>query len=220
MARKKTNQTSQLQNGQAQNAQNQNGQFASNSQNLGQGQTRGQNSNFGNSNIMQNQNENYNQNLNNAEQLNGYAQNANDYNLNENANQQNGQNANVNGNQSCNANGTYQNSTNGAGNGQNPFVNVEKDAGKAKEKKERNWVIKAGNMAILASSLSLVIDVVHKLLRMVLIAYSGLIIFLYVLAGILSIFALFASIKYGFKQKGITVDAFFTGISFVALILI
>lgn len=196
MARKKTNQTNQLQNGQAQNAQKQNEQFDLNSQNLGQ--TSGQNSNLNNSNIMQNQNKNYNQNLNanqnpnNAEQSNGYAQNAN-YNLNENANQQNGQ---------------------------NPFVNVEKDAGKAKEKKERNWVINAGNMAILASSLSLVIDVVHKLLRMVLIAYSGLIIFLYVLAGILSIFALFASIKYGFKQKGITVDAFFTGISFVALILI
>ena len=211
MARKKTNQTSQMQNAQLQNAQNQNGQFAINSQNLGQ--TGGQNSNLNNSNIMQNQNENYNQNLNasqnlnNAEQSNGYAQNAN---------QQNGQNA----NQSCNANGACQNATNGAGNGQNPFVNVEKDAGKAKEKKERNWVINAGNMAILASSLSLVIDVVHKLLRMVLIAYSGLIIFLYILAGILSIFALFASIKYGFKQKGITVDAFFTGISFVALILI
>lgn len=219
MARKKTNQTNQLQNG-----QNQNGQFASNSQNLGQ--ISGQNSNLNNSNIMQNQNENYNQNLNatqnlnNAEQSNGYAQNANNYNLNENANQQNGQNANLNANQNCNLNGACQNATNGAGNGQNPFVNVEKDAGKAKEKKERNWVINAGNMAILASSLSLVIDVVHKLLRMVLIAYSGLIIFLYVLAGILSIFALFASIKYGFKQKGITVDAFFTGISFVALILI
>ena len=186
MARKKTNQTNQLQNGQAQNVQNQNGQFDLNSQNLGQAS--GQNSNLNNNNIMQNQNENYNQNLN--------------------------------ANQNCNANGVCQNATKGAENGQNPFVNVEKDAGKAKEKKERNWVINAGNMAILASSLSLVIDVVHKLLRMVLIAYSGLIIFLYVLAGILSIFALFASIKYGFKQKGITVDAFFTGISFVALILI
>lgn len=106
------------------------------------------------------------------------------------------------------------------GRNKNPFINVENDAHKAKEKKERNWVINAGNMAILASSLSLVIDVIHKLLRLVLIAYSGLIIFLYVLAGILSIFALIASIKYGFKQKTITVDAFFTGISFVTLILI
>lgn len=110
--------------------------------------------------------------------------------------------------------------TQNANTNSNPFVNVVKDENKAKEKKERNWVINAGNIAILASSLSIVVDVIHKLLRMILVAYSGLIIFLYIIAGVLSILALFASIKYGFKQKSITVDAYFTGISFITLILI
>lgn len=89
-----------------------------------------------------------------------------------------------------------------------------------KQKKERNWVINTGNMAIIASSLSLVIDVIHKLLRMVLVAYSGLIIFLYILSGILSVFALIACIKYGFKSKTLFIDAYLTGVSFIALILI
>ena len=89
-----------------------------------------------------------------------------------------------------------------------------------KQKKERNWVINTGNMAIIASSLSIVIDVIHKLLRMILYAYSGLIIFMYIISGILSVFALIACIKNAFKYKQISIDAYFTGISFIMLILI
>ena len=81
-------------------------------------------------------------------------------------------------------------------------------------------VTNTGNMAIIAGGLSIIIDVVHKLLRMLLVAYSGVIVFLYILAGILSVFALFACVKNGLKNKQITLDAYITGISFVTLILI
>ena len=96
----------------------------------------------------------------------------------------------------------------------------QQNAESEKQKKERNWIINTGNMAIIASSLSLMINVIHKLLRLVLVVYGGLIVFLYILAGIFSVFALFACIKYGFKSKQITLDAYLTGISFIALILI
>ena len=89
-----------------------------------------------------------------------------------------------------------------------------------KQRKERNWVINTGNMAIIASSLSIVIDVLHKLLRMVLYAYSGLIIFMYIISGALCVFALIACIKNAFKYKQISIDAYFTGISFIMLILV
>ncbi|MGN1227337.1 MAG: hypothetical protein ACI4TX_01700 [Christensenellales bacterium] len=194
-------------NGNVQNVAKQNYQANDNVQNYIQSNNDMQN--YGQSNNMQSvsqsqqyveqmQNENLNDNLQNQNmQYNGtYAQNQNT--LNDSTNVQN-----------ANANEQNQNGQNS-----NTVQNEEKT------KKERNWVINTGNTAILASSLSLAIDVVHKLLRMVLIASTGIIIFLYILAGILSVFALIASIKYGFKSKEITIDAYLTGISFIALILI
>lgn len=89
-----------------------------------------------------------------------------------------------------------------------------------KEKRQRNFVINSANMAIIASSIALALNVIHKLLRMLLVVSAGLIVTLYVLAGILCFIALFSAIKYGFKEKSITVDAFLTGIAFVTLILI
>ena len=97
---------------------------------------------------------------------------------------------------------------------QNQDIKIEK------EKKERNWVINTGNIAIIASGLSIVLDVLHKLLRMTVYAYGGLIIFLYIVSGVFSVFALLACIKNAFKYKQISIDAYFTGISFIMLILI
>lgn len=184
-------------NGNVQNVAKQNYQANDNMQNYGQSnnmQSVSQSQQY----MEQMQNENLNDNLQNRNmQYNGtYAPNQNT--LNDSINVQN-----------ANANEQNQNGQNS-----NTVQNEEKT------KKERNWVINTGNIAILASSLSLAIDVVHKLLRMVLIASTGIIIFLYILAGILSVFALIASIKYGFKSKEITIDAYLTGISFIALILI
>lgn len=97
---------------------------------------------------------------------------------------------------------------------QNSNIKIEK------EKKERNWVINTGNIAIIASGLSIVLDVLHKLLRMTVYTYGGLIVFLYIISGVLSVFALLACVKNAFKYKQISIDAYFTGVSFIMLILI
>lgn len=107
----------------------------------------------------------------------------------------------------------------------NSGQNLQKNAKNSEKndentKKERNWIINTGNIAIIASSLAIVIDVINKLIRMLLIVSNGLIVFMYIIAGILTTFALIACIKNGFKAKEFTIDAYFTGVAFVLLILI
>lgn len=90
----------------------------------------------------------------------------------------------------------------------------------SKSKKEMEFKINSGNIAIIASSISLLLSVVNRLLRMLVLVSPGLIIFLYILSGILSFFALFCCIKNTIQNKQIAVDSYFCGISIVVLILI
>jgi len=86
--------------------------------------------------------------------------------------------------------------------------------------KEREFKINSGNLAIISSSLSLVLSAVNKLLRMLVLISGGLIIFLYIISALLSFFALFNCIKFAMKEKQITVDSYLCGISILVLILI
>jgi len=84
-----------------------------------------------------------------------------------------------------------------------------------------NFQISSKNLAIYASCLSMTISIVHKLLRMFSFGYLGLIIMLYVVAGILSFFALICTIKHAkTKDSCFTVDNYFCGISLVLLLLV
>lgn len=97
---------------------------------------------------------------------------------------------------------------------------VQKIVSTSGTKTERNWVINTGNIAVLSSSLSLVLAVINKLVRMLLLIDNGLVIFMYILSAVLSTLALVACIKNGFKAKDYTIDAYLTGVSFIVLILI
>ena len=98
--------------------------------------------------------------------------------------------------------------------------NNKVEENKQKSQKEREFKINSGNEAIFASSIALVLSAVNKLLRMLVLVSGGLIIFLYVISALLSFFALFSCIKNAMKEKNITVDSYFCGISLLVLILI
>lgn len=89
-----------------------------------------------------------------------------------------------------------------------------------KSKKEKEFKINSGNIAIISSSLGLLLCTITKLLRILLALTGGIIIFLYIISAILIFFALFASVKNSMKNELITVDSFFTGVALIVLILI
>lgn len=96
----------------------------------------------------------------------------------------------------------------------------KKQGEEKKQKKEIDFKINSGNIAVISSSLALLLSTVNKLLRMLVLVSAGLVIFLYIVSALLSFFALFSCIKNSFKNKQITIDAYLCGISLLVLILI
>lgn len=128
-----------------------------------------------------------------------------------------------------NAQSQFTNEQNNMMNQQAQYVNNNENAQTPKNsqnnKKKKgiddiNWNINSANASTIASCFAIVIDIIHKLLRMLTFSYTGLIIFLFILSGILSIFALISTLKHSLKDKNITIDGYLCGISLILLILI
>ena len=119
------------------------------------------------------------------------------------------------------ATSTFEEKTDNVNNENNTLGNnIQTDNNVTKNKKEREFKINSGNMAIIASSISLLLSVINKLLRMLVLVSGGIIIFVYIVCSLLSFFALYSCIKNAIKNSAITVDSFFCGVSLLVLILI
>lgn len=93
-----------------------------------------------------------------------------------------------------------------------PTENQEKVAG---------WMLNASNIGIFSASISIAITVLNKLMRMFGYNSLGLVILLYILAGIAGFLALICSIKNAKKFDGhLTIDAYLAGIAILTVVLV
>ena len=83
------------------------------------------------------------------------------------------------------------------------------------------WMLNAGNMGVFSATISIVITVFNKLMRMFGYNSLGLVMMLYILAGVAGFLALVCGIKNAKKYDGrLSLDGFLAGVAMIALVLI
>lgn len=87
--------------------------------------------------------------------------------------------------------------------------------------KEAGWLLKANNIATLSASISIVISILNKLMRMFSFNSLGLVIMLYIIASIAGFLALVCSIKYAkANESKISIDTYLAGISLILVVIV
>ena len=83
------------------------------------------------------------------------------------------------------------------------------------------WMLNAGNIGIFSATISIVITVFNKLMRMFGYNSLGLVMMLYILAGVAGFLALVCGIKNAKKHEGrLSLDCFLSGIAMIVLVLV
>lgn len=83
------------------------------------------------------------------------------------------------------------------------------------------WMLNAGNIGVFSATVSIIITVFNKLMRMFGYNSLGLVMMLYILAGVAGFLALVCGIKNAKKHDGrLALDGFLAGIAMIALVLI
>ncbi len=98
--------------------------------------------------------------------------------------------------------------------------NLDSDNKLNAENEPVGWMLNAGNIGVFSATISIIITMFNKLMRMFGYNSLGLVMMLYILAGVAGFLALVCGIKNAKHDRHLALDSFLAGIAMIALVII